>query len=358
MKQLYYCGKKDQILDSQTNTLKLRKYIELVPKDKNEFDICSLIDFIDSITKDFLCTTITSRQQNITIIAKHKDLPTDSISFKIQILNNFSFFQVNLRDGLHYMNTRGINGINYICFESFSNNQENFIYFTENFRWDDKFPYKNSVLYKLGKFLAKNQTNAPLFLKNSFKGFLHPKTNHINRTTISHIEDFIDLVHHLPGFVYIKYRKIAQNCDNMNNSTQNEDNNNNNNENTFFEINDDDYDNDENNIYENNNINSNIDDQDSSYDDNNSNNNENAIFEIDDDDYDNDENNFYKNDNINRNNNEQDNDVNKYDENQIKQIINMILQKGFKFNYNNEKVIFKSLIWIMPWAVDISSRIQ
>lgn len=52
-----------------------------------------------------------------------------------------------------------------LCFNSFSNAKDKFIYFTENFKWDENFPYKDSVLFKLGNFIAKNRQILLFFSK-------------------------------------------------------------------------------------------------------------------------------------------------------------------------------------------------
>ena len=69
--------------------------------------------------------------------------------------------------------------------------------------WNDNFQYKNSVLYKFGKFVAKSQTNSPLFLKYAFKGFLDTKTQVLHED--HNFKDLMMMFTHLPGYVYIKY---------------------------------------------------------------------------------------------------------------------------------------------------------
>lgn len=221
---LYYRGKFEPITDIASFTLTQRKYIEITPKNQENFDICSLISFVDAITEKYICSKIKPVKNDITIEAKHKELLENSKSFKIKILNNFSEFHIFVRDGLAYMRPTKIEGINYICFKPYSNKNENFIYFAQNFKWDQNFPFKNSVLFKLGNFIAKSQTTTPLFLKNTFFGFLSKKTQLRKQTALSPIEKFVEIVSHLPGYILIKYRNIPEFDENDEKQSDNDEN--------------------------------------------------------------------------------------------------------------------------------------
>lgn len=54
MNTLYYSGKDEPITDIASYTLSQRKYIDIIPKDRQNFDICTLLDFIDSNRKKYL----------------------------------------------------------------------------------------------------------------------------------------------------------------------------------------------------------------------------------------------------------------------------------------------------------------
>lgn len=66
------------------------------------------------------------------------------------------------------------------------------------------------MIFLLDNFIAKKQSTTPLFLKNAFFGFLSKKTQTRRQTALSPIQDFIEIIKHLPGYILIKYRKIPK----------------------------------------------------------------------------------------------------------------------------------------------------
>lgn len=109
MTKLQYIGKNEPISDTASYTYNEHKYIEIIPQRKASFDIFSFIDFFDSLTPDYICSKLKSKQNNITIEARHKQLPENAKSFKIKIVNQFSEYIVSVRDGLIYMHPTKIN---------------------------------------------------------------------------------------------------------------------------------------------------------------------------------------------------------------------------------------------------------
>lgn len=200
----YYKGKYLELKHSMFKTKTMKTYIEIIPFNKNNFDVFSFMEFIDSITQEYVCW-LSSYNGKITIRAKHYLFTGSEESFRINLHNDFSQIEVSVRDGLCNMKEEVMNNVNCICFTSFSLQEEQTkTFFYDNKSWNDNFQYKNSVLYKLGKFIAKNQTKTPFFLKYAFKGFLNEKT-HNNKQIQNQFKDLMSLFLYLPGYTYIQY---------------------------------------------------------------------------------------------------------------------------------------------------------
>lgn len=206
---LKYKGKFSNLTEDDFASLTRHKYIEIVPFGKENFDINSLIDFMDAITQSYICIKLKQSQGKISITAKHSLLEA-GVSIKITIIN-FTEFHVFIRDGIHYMDRDDINEIRYVCFQPFSLKNSQFDYFSQNVKWNSDFPFKNSVLFTFGKFSAKDTSNAPLFLKYAFNGFLHSRTLLRKKSILSSNNSFLQMCNHLPGFVYILYQKVTEN---------------------------------------------------------------------------------------------------------------------------------------------------
>ena len=205
---LKYQGKFANLTEDDFASLTRHKYIEIVPFGKENFDINSLIDFMDAITQSYICIKLKQSQGKISITAKHTLLKA-GVSVKITIFD-FTDFHVFIRDGIHYMDKDDINEIHYVCFQHFSLNSQ-FDYFSQNIKWNSDFPFQNSVLFIFGNFIAKDTSNAPLFLKYAFNGFLHPRTILRKKSILSSNSDFLQMCHHLPGFVYVLFQKVTEN---------------------------------------------------------------------------------------------------------------------------------------------------
>ena len=111
------------------------------------------------------------------------------------------------------MNSITINDEECFVFKPYSylrNTNESF--FFENKAWDSNFQYKSSVLYKLGNFIAKSQTNAPFFMKYAFRSFLNRKTLQ-NYQPENKIKNIQSLMQNLPGYVLIKYQNEIPNSE-------------------------------------------------------------------------------------------------------------------------------------------------
>lgn len=200
-----YKAKYGQMTDEMFKTRIQKTFIDIVPLDKDDFDIYSFFEFIDCITQDYVCS-LTNYSNTISISAKNKNFQNSEVSFKIVISNNFLQFSVKVRDGLCFMNHKTIEEEECIIFQPYSYlRNENSSFFFENKAWDSNFQFKNSVLFKLGNFIAKSQTNAPFFMKYAFRGFLSSKTLQ-NSQPENKIKNIQTLMENLPGYVLIKYK--------------------------------------------------------------------------------------------------------------------------------------------------------
>lgn len=187
-------------------------YIEIIPLHKKCFEMTALFEFIDSLTIDYDCIGIDSNSHAITIYAVHhmaipsKQKPTTSI--KISITNNFQIIRVYIRDGIKHMSKVDAGHLNHnISFKPYTISAKNLDFYNTDIKWDSYFKYNKSVLYQFGKFIADSKTNTPIFLKYSFKGFQTDKTKQRNEKPLNKFEDFFELIHHLPGFVYYEYKE-------------------------------------------------------------------------------------------------------------------------------------------------------
>lgn len=87
---------------------------------------------------------------------------------------DFEFINVSPRGTIAQLNPKCYDG--FLCFPllPFSIQQQNCPFYSNNV-WNDQFPFKNSTIFILGKYIASNYKNYPLFLKYAFIGFLHKK---------------------------------------------------------------------------------------------------------------------------------------------------------------------------------------
>lgn len=199
-----YTAKYDKMTDAMFQTRTLKTFFEIRPLDKDDFDIYSFFEFIDCITQDYVCS-LTSYPNTVSITAKNKNFKNNEESFKIVISNNFQKFTVKVRDGLCFLGHQTIDDDECIILKPYSYiRDKNASFFFENKSWDSNFLYKNSVLFKLGNYIAKSNTNAPFFMKYAFRGFLNTKTLQ-NYKTENKIKNIQSLMQSLPGYVLIKY---------------------------------------------------------------------------------------------------------------------------------------------------------
>lgn len=110
---LYYRSKDDLFDDSILDSVTHRGWIEILPMSKSEFDLISLIDFMDCLSPDFICTYFNSRTY-ITIVAVSKYLQRNNESIKIYIKDGFSNITVFVQDGLYFIQNTSINNVKYI----------------------------------------------------------------------------------------------------------------------------------------------------------------------------------------------------------------------------------------------------
>lgn len=199
-----YTAKYDKMTNEMFQTRILKTFIEIRPLDKDDFDIYSFFEFIDCITQDYVCS-LTSYHNTISITAKNKNFKNNEESFKLVISNDFQKFTVKVRDGLCFLGHQTIDDDECIILKPYSYiRDKNTSFFFDNKSWDSNFLYKNSVLFKLGNYIAKSNTNAPFFMKYAFRGFLNTKTLQ-NYKTENKIKNIQSLMQSLPGYVLIKY---------------------------------------------------------------------------------------------------------------------------------------------------------
>ena len=65
-------------------------------------------------------------------------------------------------------------------------------------------------MFTIGNFIAKKQTNAPYFLKSSFKNFVDNRTISRRESILASSSDFTCLLQYLPGFVYYTYSDLPK----------------------------------------------------------------------------------------------------------------------------------------------------
>lgn len=101
------------------------------------------------------------------------------------------------------MSPSSINGVNYVCFQPFAFQDSKKNFFKNEL--EDHLEYENSVMFTIGNFIAKKQTNAPNFLKSSFKNFVDNRTISRRESILASSSDFTCLLQYLPGFGYYTY---------------------------------------------------------------------------------------------------------------------------------------------------------
>ena len=145
----YYYSKDNLFNDLVLDSMNQRKWIEILPKSKNAFDLTTFIDFADSLTPNYIVNNF-STNNNVKIKAVHMKLTPSQHSIKINILNKCSEFKVFVKDGLHYIQNTQISGVNYIYFQPFTiNNTDQINYFSKNDQWAAHLSAEDSVFSNL-----------------------------------------------------------------------------------------------------------------------------------------------------------------------------------------------------------------
>lgn len=200
---LHYCLKDLSIDIRKIQNSRSKSHPCIVPIHKNKFDLITFIQFIDSLSRDFIVSSFSHYRDIISIKVlhiNHQNPNGRDFTFFINILQDFERFNVKAWDSQKNLIFQNINGINCICLTPFSNTS---VFFSENSTWNETFPYKNSILYILGNYIARKNTNFPLFLKYAFQGFLSNRTHKRHLLPFANPDDIIQIFHHLPGYIYI-----------------------------------------------------------------------------------------------------------------------------------------------------------
>ncbi|KAK8835985.1 hypothetical protein M9Y10_040182 [Tritrichomonas musculus] len=207
---LNYSAKKIQFDDFILDSVHQSRPIQIIQFNKSDFDISSFIEFADSITIDYICYYKAVRKNSFIMYASYVDLHQDfhpCIIVKIKFED--SKYKVYVQDEIRRIKQSKIDDENCLTFKAFST-ENNQVFNFENRKWDSQFPYKDSVLYNFGNYAAKKNTCAPIFLKYTFDGFLNQKTHNRNKKFITVYDDFIKILEHLPGFIYMEYSAIKE----------------------------------------------------------------------------------------------------------------------------------------------------
>ena len=204
---LYYTTK--SLNDEKVLLGNARIFIDIVPIRKQSFDVISLVQFLDCITENFICTNKAIYLSTISLFTIYENIEKRiRIEFKIQVKKDFEFINVSARGTIAQLNPKYYDG--FLCFPllPFSIQQQNCPFYSISV-CNYQFQFKNSDIFIFGKYIASNYKNYPLFLKYAFMGFLHKKTL-TRRNNLFIKENLYEIFKHLPGYVFfsICFRKF------------------------------------------------------------------------------------------------------------------------------------------------------
>ena len=204
---LYYRGKSRAIDSNVEASMHLLTPIEIVPFNQNRFDIVTFIEFADALTNDYICSYFSNTYYQIEIYAHNANLQDNSVSFIMKINKNYSDIKVYIQDAIHDMTIGKKDDVPCIILQTNSIQPNQFNLFTNtDYNWNKKLGRKSSVLFHFGNFVAKKNTNSPVFLKNAFSCFLNIRTKSRNKTPFAGYANMDALIKNLPGYVYYQYQ--------------------------------------------------------------------------------------------------------------------------------------------------------
>ena len=214
-KHLYYCSKYQSNIQRPISLkdIGLRTFIEIIPLKSQNFNIISLIQFLDCLTDEFICNFKSIYNNIISFSCCNKNNFSNQIQIiNMTVSNDLENIHVYARDQLHANSTLKIVTIDSeSCIQatSFAMDYKECPFFTQNI-WTYLKKYKKSMLFTFCNYIARKNSNFPIFIKYSFQYFLDKRTLRRRAVSVKGFDDFLQILYHLPGFVYIEFSEIAQ----------------------------------------------------------------------------------------------------------------------------------------------------
>lgn len=209
-KHLYYCSKYKSNTQRPISLkdIGLRTFIEIVPFKAQNFNIVSLIQFLDCLTEEFVCNFKSIYKNIISLSCCNKNNFNNNIQiFNIIVSNDLGDIHVYARDNIHNNRTLSVVTVDYeicIMMTPFVMEFHDCPFFTQDI-WESLNKYKNSMLYTFANYIARKNSNFPIFIKYSFQSFLNKRTLRRRAVSVKGFDDFCKILLHLPGFVYIEF---------------------------------------------------------------------------------------------------------------------------------------------------------
>lgn len=200
---IYYPHRYFQSGRTLTN-LSLRTFIELSPPNSEQFDIISLIQFLDCLTQNFVVNEKCIYNNRITISCCHKsNISSEKKVFYISIENNLEKINVYARDVTGVVKLGVFNNKECVVLFPFQISNNTCEFFCKD-AWKIQAKFKDSMLYAFANYVARKNTNYPLFLKYSFSFFLSSKTLFRRKISFKGYGNLFEIFNHLPGYVYFE----------------------------------------------------------------------------------------------------------------------------------------------------------
>ena len=209
----YYRSKIPSLLARYKSYRVAKELIEIVPLNKESFDLISFFEFAISINNDFCVinkmTTISKTHTaqihvyNRTYLEENMhNLDTNNFSFHIKIYENFNHIEVFTKNlqGFVYLTK---NDVECITFQDLN--------FYPNSIFGDFSDFENdSLLFQTGAYFANTKHICPRIVRSVFVQFQSDRSK-IRKNKIGETEDLMEMLQSFPGYVNLIVQHTTEN---------------------------------------------------------------------------------------------------------------------------------------------------
>lgn len=205
--QLFYCPKYGILNENVKASMQRYSPIEIVPFNKNQFDIFSFIEFVDALSNKYICSYSSNNSSGLQYYAHYYESSPNHISFIIKVTRDCSQYSVFIRDDIHLMKFINIKDTECLYLEPNTFESNPFCLFQKiSFKFNPKIQCSNSIMWKFAKHAANRSSCSPIILKQAFSQFQDMKTRKRHEKIIPNLQDIDKLFEQLPGHIYFTYQ--------------------------------------------------------------------------------------------------------------------------------------------------------